>query len=203
MSVVELRLKHELEGNSVLKMEEVKAKKNIATTRSFEKNYTEFEQLNERVVTFSVSCAEKLRSQHSCCNTLMVFVHTNGNRKDLKQYSKNIIVKLPFPTNSSIEIAEYACLGLKQIFIKGYQYKKAGVIVMDFTPEDTTQITLFENSNPKHKNLMAVMDKVNKSVGQKKLKLAAQDINRVWKMRQERLSPRYTTKLNEIITIKT
>lgn len=202
MSVVELRLKQELEGNPVLNMEIAKAKKNIATTRSFEKNYTEFEQLNERVVTFAVSCAEKLRSQHSCCNALMVFVHTNGNRKDLKQYSKNIIVKLPFPTNSSIEIAEYACRGLKQIFIKGYQYKKAGVIVMDFSQEDASQIALFENSNPKHKILMAVIDKLNRAFGQQKLKLASQDMDRVWKMRQERLSPRYSTKLNEIISIK-
>jgi DNA polymerase V len=31
--------------------------------------------------------------------------------------------------------------------------------------------------------------------------LAIQDRKRVWKMKQERLSPRYTTNLNDIITV--
>jgi len=34
------------------------------------------------------------------------------------------------------------------------------------------------------------------------IKLATQDPNRLWKMRQENLSKRYTTELNEIITIR-
>ena len=49
---------------------------------------------------------------------------------------------------------------------------------------------------------MKVMDKLNFSIGQKKLKLACQDMDRTWKMNQEKLSPRYTTRLDEIITIK-
>jgi DNA polymerase V len=58
MSVVGLRMLKELKGIPALEMEQRKPKKNIATTRSFEKNYTTFEELNERIVTFSVSCAE-------------------------------------------------------------------------------------------------------------------------------------------------
>lgn len=56
--------------------------------------------------------------------------------------------------------------------------------------------------NPRHNALMKVMDKLNFSIGQKKLKLACQDMDRTWKMNQEKLSPRYTTRLDEIITIK-
>jgi DNA polymerase V len=201
MSVVGLRLKHELEGKPRLEMEIPKAKQNIATTRSFDKNYTEFDHLRERVTTFSVTCAEKLRRQHSCCNALLVFLHTNGFRSELPQYSRNIVVKLPFPTNSSIEIAKFAVEGLTRIFKKGYQYKKAGVIVMDFTPEASGQISLFENTNPKHRVLMDVMDRLNTCIGQKKVKLASQALDRTWKMKQERLSPRYTTRLSEIITV--
>ena len=132
----------------------------------------------------------------------MVFVHTNWHRKDLQQYSRNIVVKLPFPTNSGIELAKYANLGLQKIFKKGYHYKKAGVIVMDFTPEDTQQLTLFENRNENHIPLMEAIDKINASYGQQKVKLAAQDQKRVWKMKQEKLSPRYTTKLSDIIIIR-
>jgi DNA polymerase V len=202
-SVVELRLKHELQGKVMLQLETKKPKKHIATTRSFEKMYTTLEELKERVATFAVSCSEKLRRQQSCCNALLVFVHTNGFRKDLDQYSRNVIVKLPYATNSSIEIAQYAIIGLEKIFKEGYSYKKAGVVIMEFTPENQVQQTLFEHSNPKHKALMKAVDKINHSIGQQKLKLAIQDKDRVWKMKQEKLSPRYTTKLKEVITVNT
>ncbi|NNK82568.1 MAG: Y-family DNA polymerase [Flavobacteriaceae bacterium] len=203
MSVVGLRLKHDLEGKPTLDIETIKTKKNIATTRSFDKNYSDFEKIKERVSTFSISCAEKLRKQKSNCNALMVFLHTNGHRKDLPQYRRNIVIKTPFPTNSSMELSDFAIQGLKRIFKDGYQYKKAGVIVMDITPEHEQQIRLFENSNPKHKSLMHAVDKLNKTIGQDKVKLASQDLKRTWKMRQEKLSPRYTTQLDEIIKVKT
>ena len=202
MSVVGLRLKRDLEGKPTLDLEKIKTKKSIATTRSFDKNYSDFEKIKERVTTFSVSCAEKLRKQHSYCNTLLVFLHTNGYRKELPQYSKNIVVKLPFPSNSNIELAKFAVKGLERIFKKGFQYKKAGVIAMDITPQEQRQISLFENSDPRHQVLMNVVDKLNHSIGQQKIKLASQNLERTWKMRQERLSPRYTTQLKEIITVK-
>jgi DNA polymerase V len=201
MAVVGLRLKHELEGKPTLQMDRVKDKKNIATTRSFDKNYTDFDQLRERVTTFAVTCAEKLRRQQSCCNQLLIFVHTNGFRTDLPQYSRNIVLKLPYPTNSSIELARFALQGLRMIFRKGYQYKKAGVVVMDFTPEDAGQISLFENSDPRHRLVMDVVDRMNTAIGQKKVKLASQALDRTWKMKQERLSPRYTTRIGEVITV--
>lgn len=201
LAIVGLRLKHDLQGIPTLDLEEIQPKKNIATTRSFETNYTEFEQLNERISTFASSCAEKLRKQKSCCNSLMVFIHTNGHRKDLPQYSRNIVVKLPFPTNSSIELANFAKQGLKRIFKQGYAYKKAGVIVQDFTPEMVTQTTLFESRDERHIPLMKAIDKINSNFGQQKIRLANQDLKRVWKMKQQKLSPRYTTKLSDIITI--
>jgi DNA polymerase V len=91
---------------------------------------------------------------------------------------------------------------LNKIYRKGYQYKKAGVIIMDFRPQNEIQLNIFNNSNPKHSPLMKVIDKINASFGQQKIKLASQDLKRVWKMKQERLSPRYTTKLSDVILIK-
>ncbi|MFZ4799523.1 MAG: Y-family DNA polymerase [Bacteroidia bacterium] len=202
MSIVELRLKHELEGKPTLSMLVTGApKQNIATTRSFDHNYKELSVLQERVSTFASVCGEKLRKQKSCCNAIMIFLHTNGHRKDLPQYSQNIIVKTPFPTNSSIEIAEFALAGLAKIYKDNYYYKKAGVVVMDITPENKKQFSLFENSNPKHALLMSAMDKLNRRIGNQKVKLARHDLGRTWKMKQERLSPRFSTNIKEIITV--
>jgi len=202
LSIVELRLKHDLQGIPTLDLEDVKSRKNIATTRSFEYNLVSFEDVKERIVTFAVACAEKLRKQRSCCSALMIFIRTNAHRSELEQYHASTVMKLPFPTNSSMEIAHFASEGLIRIFKQGYQYKKAGVIMMDFKPEDEIQLNLFENSNPKHRQLMRVVDTINTTFGQQKIKLATQDQKRVSKMKQEGLSPRYTTRLSDIITIK-
>ncbi len=203
MGVVGLRLKHDLQGIPTLDLEEeVQSKKNIATTRSFATNYTDFEKINERITTFTVSCAEKLRKQNSCCSTLTVFIRTNRQRDDLPQYNPTITIRLPFPTNSNIELAKFASQAFKHIFKSGYSYKKAGVIVQELTPEGVVQRGLFENSNERHVSLMQAIDRVNVRFGQQKVRLASQDLKRVWIMKQERLSPRYTTNLSDIITVR-
>jgi DNA polymerase V len=201
MSVVGLRLKHELEGKPTLTLDAVQSKKAIATTRTFEGMLTDYDSIKERVSTFAVSCAEKLRRQKSCCNVVMVFLHTNYHRKDLAQYGKNIVVKTHYPTNSSIDLIKYAVTGLKYIFKEGYHYKKAGVIVMSLTPENNKQYTLFNTENPKHLPIMKTIDKLNTELGSHKIKFGAQSLGRTWKMKQEQLSPRYTTKLSEIISV--
>lgn len=202
MAIVGLRLKRDLEGKPTLDLEEAQQKKNIAITRSFEGNHSERDFLEERISTFAVTCAEKLRLQKSCCNSVMVFIQTNRHRVELPQYNRNIVLNLPFPTNSSIEISNFALQALSIIFREGYEYKRAGVIVQDFTDEETTQINLFENSDERHKKLMQSIDKVNAMFGQQKIRLGSQDPKKTWKMKQEKLSPNYTTKLSDIIVIR-
>ena len=202
MSIVGLRLKRELAGIRTLDLEEAKPKKNIAVTRSFNQNYTEWEKVKERVITFATICAERLRAQDSTCSVIQVFVLTNRFRADQPQNNKTITMKLPFPTNSGLELAHFAVDALKRIYQPGYGYKKAGVLAMELAPAADAQRMIFENSDPRHANLMAVVDKLNQVLGQQKVKLASQDLDRVWKMKQERLSPRYTTRIGEIITIK-
>ena len=203
MTVVGLKLKKELEGKSILDLEEIRPKKKaIATTRSFENTISKFKQIEERISTFAVCCAEKLRAQNSNCNSIYVFIKSNKFKKFEYQYRKGIIVTIPFSTNSNIVISKYAFIGLKKIFKSGIKYKKAGVIVMGITSDKNYQMTLFENEKTKHKKLMKTIDFIQKKEGQNKIKLANQDLKKRWKMKQEKLSFNYTTKLDEIIMVK-
>ena len=203
MSVVGVRLKKELEGNSVLGLEEVRSpKKAIATTRSFEGTITDYEKIKERISTFAICCAEKLRSQNSNCNSIYVFVRSNKFQKNKTQYRNGILMTIPFSTNSNIIISKYAVEGLKKIFRQGIDYKKAGTIVMGLDSSDNYQLNLFENENPKHKYLMKTIDYIQRKEGQSKIKLASQDLRKRWKMKQEKLSPNYTCKVNDIIKVK-
>jgi len=203
MSVVSLRLKKELEGKSVLDLEEVRSpKKAIATTRSFESTITDYEKIKERISTFAICCAEKLRSQNSNCNSIYVFVRSNKFQKNRPQYRNGILITIPFSTNSNIIISKYAIEGLKRIFKEGVDYKKAGTIVMGFDSSQNHQLNLFKNENPRHKYLMKAIDYIQKKEGQSKIKLASQDLRKRWKMKQKKLSPNYTCKVNEIIKVK-
>ena len=203
MSVVGLRLKKELEGKSVLKLEELRSpKKAIATTRSFEGTITDYEKIKERISTFAICCAEKLRAQNSNCNSIYVFVRSNKFQKNKTQYRNGILMTIPFSTNSNMVISKHAIEGLKKIFKKGINYKKAGTIVMGLDSSNNHQLNLFKNEDPKHKCLMKTIDFIQKKEGQSKIKLASQDLRKRWKMKQEKLSPNYTCKVDEIIKVK-
>ncbi|WP_431132638.1 Y-family DNA polymerase [Psychroserpens mesophilus] len=204
MAVVGLRLKKELLGIPTLALEEpIKQKKAIATTRSFEYTYSDLDNLKERISTFATSCAEKLRKQHSCCNMVYVFIKNNKHNKIGERYeSISTIINLPYPTDSSLIISKYATEALNEIYKKGLHYKKAGIILMGLVPKNERQLNLFTTENPKHKPLMETIDRINKKYESHKIKLGNQDLKRTWKMRQERLSPKYTTNINEILTVK-
>ena len=78
---------------------------------------------------------------------------------------------IPFSTNSNIIISKYAVKGLKRIFRKGIDYKKAGTIVMGLDSSENHQLNLFENENPRHKYLMRTIDHIKKKKRGSKVKL--------------------------------
>jgi len=201
-SVTECKLKKDLEGIPTIKLGHFETKKSIATTRSFEYTFSDFENIKERISTFASSCAEKLRKQGSSCHMIIVMLSSNRHKKDLEQHRASAIVRLSYPTDSSLAISNNAINAATSIFKKGVKYKRAGVIVTGLVPTNNHQLHLFERENPKHKPLMHTIDKLNTKYGDYKLKIGNQDLERTWKMRQERLSPRYTTDINEIIEVK-
>ena len=181
-------------------MEPVESKQSIATTRTFEREYRLFEEVSERITTFTVISAEKLRKQQTRCNSIIVFIETSRFREPDEKYSNSIVVKLPFATSSTMEIVKGAIEGLKKIYKPEYQYKRAGVVLMDFVREENVQRSFFFNSNPKHASLMSAVDDLNSKFGSQKIRLAVQD-TKVWKMKQERISHRYTTDINDILDV--
>jgi DNA polymerase V len=203
MSVIGLRLKKDLEGLPFIQFEELQhPKKSIATTRSFEGTIRDFADLEERITTFATSCAEKLRQQKSHCHAVLVFVRSDPHKKGAVAYQNSCTLGLPYATNSSIILSKFARRGLKNLYRKDIDYKKAGVILLDLVPAQTRQLTLFDAHIGRHDALMKTIDTLHKRFGPHKMKLANQDLQRTWKMKQNHLSPRFTTELTEIIRVK-
>ena len=203
MSILGLRLKKDLQGLPHIQLEEVQpSKKGIATTRSFEGTLAEFKDLEERISTFASSCAEKMRKQKSSCTALIIFLRSDPHKKGVTPYRNSCVLTLPYATNSSITLSKYAVLGLHKIFKKGILYKKAGVVMMGLVPTANRQLPLFGGEEAKHLLIMKALDNINKRFGPHQMKLANQDLQYTWKMKQEHLSQRYTTEISEIIEVK-
>lgn len=201
MTVVGERTWKELRGISCIDMDTAPPpKKQICTSRSFGKMIEDLPTLSEAIATHASMCARKLREQNSYATSLMVFIHTNNFREDLPQYWKNTVVKLPVPTADTLDIVHYALAGLNKIFMEGYRYKKAGVIITEIT--GNAQLGLFDSvDRTKRDKLMQAIDKINGKYRQH-IKLAVQGNGREWKLKQEQLSGHYTTDINEIIIVK-
>ena len=202
-SITELNLKKDLEGIVTLSLEDDHpVKKSIATTRSFENTYTDVKDIKERIATFANSCAEKLRKQNSNCNILLVLLQGSRFEETSQPYKNSVTIVLPHSTNSTLTIVKHATKAIDTLYKKGIKYKRAGVIVTGLVPTDNHQLDMFAKENPKHQPLMKVIDNLNNKYGDQKLKLANQDLGKIWKMRQDHLSKQYTTQFNEILIIK-
>ncbi len=204
MKVIGLRIKKELLGESCIPLEMIiPAKKAIATTRAFGKKTSKLELLREAVSTYATRCSEKLRKQQSVANLLTVFIHTDPFNANEPQFNKSKTITLPVATSQNVELVKFALICLKSIYNQGYKYKKAGVIVDGLQADSTVQGNIFDSVNrKKQKNLQETIDKLNQEYGRDKIKLAVQGTGKDWKLRQEKLSGRFTTNWNEIIKVK-
>ena len=203
MSIVGLKLKKELEGIPTLNIEEGKIdKKSIATTRSFESEISSLNDLIERITTFSVVAAKKLRRQNSECNMISVFIRSNPFKQNDDKYHFSLTGSLPFSTNSSIEISKFAVKLLTKIYSKNKSYKKAGIILMGLSPQSSHQFSLFDQNIDKQKKLMRSIDNIDNKYGLYKVRLASQDQKRIWKMKRQKLSRNYTTEIDEVLIVK-
>jgi DNA polymerase V len=213
-SVVLERTVRELQGTSCTQFEDIAPdKKEIACTRSFGHPVTQLSDLQEAVSEFASRAAEKLRRQHSHANQVLCFIRTSPFRKE-KQYSRSVCTQLPESCSDTHAIVQAAVQGLKTIYKSGYNYAKAGVMLIDLQPANRNQLKLdialnddpvtsasTTNHHADPSRLMQALDAVNQRYGRGSLLLASAGLagtDRVWSMKQERRTPQYTTRWKDI-----
>jgi DNA polymerase V len=206
-SVVLEKTVRELNGTPCIEFEdEPPAKQQIACTRSFGQPITELHELQEAITEFACRAAEKLRKQNSHTGQLMAFIRTSPFREKDPQYSRSASIPLPSPTSDSAHITQTACAILKHIYRPGYKYAKAGVMLMDLQPATRQQLTLdLDADMPENRiRLMQAMDQLNQRYGRGTLKLASAGAPRdikLWAMKQERMTPAYTTDWAKLLMV--
>jgi DNA polymerase V len=171
-----VRTWQELNGEDAVPNEEL-AKKRSITSRSFNGMISDKNALRTHIANYAARCAEKLRAQKTVATTVGVFVNTNAFREDLAQYWNFQETRLVTPTSSTIPIVQAAHDVLDRIFIRGYQYKKAGVIVMGISPDSPIQQDLFDlnaEQIQKMRRLDEVIDRINRMHGSETIVIGAQ-----------------------------
>ena len=214
-NIVIYRTWAELNGKDCVPNEEYAKKKSICTSRSFDGMVADLDTLSTHVANYAARCAEKLRAQHSVASVVGVFLHTNSFREDLGQYWNFEETRILTPTHSTATLVQTAKGVLRRIFRPGYQYKKAGVIVMGVSPESPVQQDLFDvtaDQYGKARALDEALDRINRTYGSETIVLGAQQYTRQGgegkagvfadAIKHEYKSPNPTTRWCDIIKLK-
>jgi DNA polymerase V len=200
-SVALERTVRELQGISCIPFEdEPPPRQQIASTRSFGAPVRELEPLIQAVSEFATRASEKLRRQECHAAKVMVFIRTSPFRKRDAQYSRFTVVPLRRPCADTADIVSSAILGLQAIYQPGFNFAKAGVMLMDLQPAVEGQLELnLEDDTPTRDRarLMQAVDVVNDRFGKGTLRIGSAKARRApqgaWETKLERRTPAYTT----------
>jgi DNA polymerase V len=199
MTVVGLRTVWELRGIQCIPLELApQPKQSIVCSRSFGRAVETLTEMKEAVASYMSRAAERLRRQSSVASSIQVFIETNRFNSD-SQYANAITLQLDQPTAFTPELVRAAACAVERIFKPGYRYKRAGVMLLGIAPQDQAQYGLFSRPySEREKRMMEAIDQINAKFGKGTIKVAATGLKKLWEMRCNLRSPRFTTRWSEL-----
>lgn len=204
-SVVVERTVRELNGESCIALEEMApTKKQIVSSRAFGERITDKQQMREAISEYISRACKKLRQEQQTAKHLTVFLRTSPFSDKDAPYSASKSVVLDTPTSDTRIFLAHAMKLLDDLWLNGYRYAKAGVMLADFYDPGVHQPGLFDEPVAKKESdqaLMQLMDTLNAKQG-KTLWFASQGTKQEWGMKRELLSPAYTTCWRQLPVVK-
>jgi DNA polymerase V len=210
-SVVLEKTLTELRGTVCMGLDDAPtARQQIMCSRSFGAPATELAGLVEVVSQFAARVAEKVRQQQAVAGAVQVFISTSPFRTHDRQHSPSVTMPLVRPTDDTRTLIAAAVRALRGMFRPGFNYVKAGVMLIDLQPKGREQgeLDLFSaiddaESGVRHdpSALMETVDALNRRFGRGSVSIgsaSSQVGDGVHAGKRERRSPRYTTRLDEI-----
>ena len=185
------------------------ARKTLMSTRSFARRIHDKAMLAQALSTFAVRAATRLRREGMVASGLAVHIRTarpGQGAANERLYDQSIQCSLPVPTADSQQFINAALAGLERIFVSGFAYAKAGVMLYGLERADAMQGSLLALAagngvcgDERRQRLMRSLDDINDRFGRDTVIFGAQGMGHApWHMRQEHRSPRMTTCWDEI-----
>ena len=202
-SVVLERTVRELQGMPCIELDAMGApRKEIACTRSFGRSVTDLEPLAEAVTEFASRAAENLRKQGSVAGQVLVFAHTSPFRPG-PRFARSRVVPLRRPTADTGLLVAAALAALRSIYEPGFAIAKAGVMLLDLQSCEFEQceLALADDPSEDRSRLMFALDALNQRYGKGTVHCGSAGTARQvksWGMKQERRTPQYTTRWEDV-----
>ena len=163
-------------------------RKSCVVSRSFGTRVEKFQELQEAVASYCLNASEKIRSESLIAKSITVSVRTSPFQNRGVYYSNTKTIDFPIATNNSIEIVKTALIALKEIFINGYRYQKAGITLTGLVSSDGSKNLFSSEKYEKIKDLMKSIDSTNYRYGRSTLSLASAGVHKRWNMKREYFS---------------
>ena len=192
----------ELRGISCIDFDaEPKNKQQIICSRSFGEHITEIDLLKQAIAYHTARACVTLREQKSQARNITIVIRTSFYQNPQQRYGKSITVRLPYPSDDTSQFLEAAMRGLQRIFKKGYNYKKAGIVLNEISDARFMQKDMFSPKSYTGHHVMDVLDQINNRFGKGTLISAREGFGKQWQMKSEIKSPAYTTSIDEVIKV--
>ena len=175
----------------------------ISCSRSFGEPATTQEALAESLASFTAQAAAKLRRHGllaSGCN-IYAQIFAEGGGGDCVGRT----VMFPSPTDATNVILRGISDEVKYLYLPGVRYRKTGIVFFGLEkPGVARQADLFDETPPAERSrLYAAVDALNARYGKGKVFSAAEGIGKKsWHMKRQKLSPRPTTRWNELMVVR-
>jgi len=210
----------ELRGTPCMEIDDDPApRQQILVSRSFGTPITDMDGIIEAASEFASRAAERLRGQGSVAGAIGVFFSTSPFRQNDRQHNVHVTIPLIRPSADSAVLVTVAAAAVRREFRPGFKYAKAGAVLSDLRPvgQEQGELDLFsgieaEETSGADRNrakLMSAMDALNHRFGRDSVRLGSTSVAssgadlRVWATKQERRSPRCTTRWAEIPVVRT
>lgn len=205
MGIQGRRMVSELNGLSCYSLEEFgRPQQSISVTRTFGADTSLLHVLESAIATFTTKASFRLRTGQQLAKSAGIFIATNQHKPGFVMRSKR--VQFDLPTADTGRLAEALIQQLKTIFNPQASYHRAGVWLGDLVPQTNIQVDLLGEIDPvahdKSQRSMTALDTLNERYGKRTVHYASEDLAGDWQPRQQKAMPRFTTRWDEIPTVK-
>lgn len=207
LTVVGERLVRELRGEACLDLEEMApTRKGCAVTRSFSDRVEDLATMEQSIAAHATRLGEKLRREGLGTDHVTVFFHTSEHDRDRPQRSVSTVITLPEASNDGLVLVKACLHGVRKIWRDGFRYSKSGLVTTDLVLLTASQRAipgLGQFDREHGAALMSALDACNIRFGRGTVVPAAAGFApaRGWSTKFEMRSPRYTTRIEELLTV--
>lgn len=202
MGIVGLRTVHELRGLVCHELDELPApRQTTCCSRTFGEAIRDKGQVHDAVMSFAERVSEKVRHAGQVAGAVQLFIRTDPFDQSAVQKSVSGSATFQVPTSDTRQITNAVLRIFDRIWRNGYGWRKAGVLLLDLGDPAVVPASLFDMVEQPD-GLMGALDQINARFGRGKVRLGLARKGGEWRMRQENLSPSFTTRWGDLPAVK-